>query len=149
VFVPLAADGEFPAALGRVSARTGVPATAVLVSALLGVGYVSFRSFEQLTDAFVAGMFPFYLLGVLAVYVLRRREPALPRPFRVPGYPWVPAVFLLGAAALLVGAFSAATASAWLALGVVLLGVPARWLWRRSRGAGGHPYGAVDKNDLP
>ena len=60
----MASDGQFPAVFGRVSPR-GVPIRAVLVATALGAGYVLFRSFEQLTDAFVVGFFPFYVLAVL------------------------------------------------------------------------------------
>jgi APA family basic amino acid/polyamine antiporter len=133
VFVPLATDGLFPRALGAVSARTGVPWRAVLTAAVLGGGYVTVRSFEQLTDAFVAGMFPFYALAVAAVYVLRRRERALARPFRAPGYPVAPALFLLGAGALMAGAFAQADRTALYALGVVALGVALRGVATRLR----------------
>ncbi|MFO0626450.1 MAG: amino acid permease [Polyangiales bacterium] len=136
VFVPIAADGEFPRALGAVSPRTGTPTTAVIASAALGVVYVSFKSFEQLTDAFVLGMAPFYALGVGAVIVLRRREPALPRPFRVPGYPVVPLVFLGGMAALVWGAAQSADRTLWQALSIVLLGLPVRaWFVRAAQRA--------------
>lgn len=134
VFVPLAADGLFPAVLGRVGARHGVPARAIAVAALLGAAYVSSRTFEQLTEAFVVGFFPFYVLAVLAVFRLRRTEPALPRPFRVPLYPWVPLVFLLGAGCLMAGALMDADRTALFALGVMLVGFPVQWLWRRLAG---------------
>jgi APA family basic amino acid/polyamine antiporter len=132
VFVPLASDGLFPRAFGVVSPRTGVPVRAVLISAALGAVYTTVRSFEQLTDAFVVGFFPFYILAVVAVFVLRRREPDAPRPFRVPGYPWVPGVFLAGAAALLVGAVFDVNRTALFAFGVVAAGLLPRWLWART-----------------
>jgi amino acid transporter len=130
VFVPMAADRVFVGALGRVSAR-GVPWLAVVTSGLMGALYVLFRSFEQLTEAFVVGYFPFYTLGVGAVFVLRRREPQLERPFRVPLYPFVPIVFLVGAAVLMIGALGDADRTALLALGLLALGLPIGWLWRR------------------
>lgn len=126
IFVPLATDGLFIRWLGEVSPRTGVPARAVLVSAGLGVAYVLFRSFEQLTEAFVVGFFPFYMLAVGAVYVYRRRGE--PRPFAVPGYPVTPAVFLVGATALMIGAVAGADPTALLALVVVAVGLPVRRL---------------------
>lgn len=131
IFVPMSTDGVFVRAIGRVNARTHVPSTAVLVGAALGVVYVSFRSFEQLTEAFVAGYFPFYMGAVAAVYVLRRKEADLPRPFRVPLYPLLPAVFLAGAALLLIGAARDVDRTALFAFGVVALGAPVGWIWRR------------------
>ncbi len=131
IFVPLASDGLFPRAFGEVSPTRGVPMRAVAISGALGALYVSARSFEQLTDAFVVGFFPFYILAVFAVFVLRRREPNVARPFRVPLYPLVPVLFLCGAFALLAGAVNDVTRTAWVAFGVMLLGVPVRFAWAR------------------
>ncbi len=132
VFVAMATDGVFAPWLGVVSPRSGVPVRAVLVSAALGCVYVSARSFEQLTDAFVVGLFPFYALSVAAVIKLRRTEPTMERPFRVPGYPWVPAVFLAGAAAVMVGALADADRNGLLALVVLAAGFPVQ-RWMRTR----------------
>jgi basic amino acid/polyamine antiporter, APA family len=131
VFVPLAADGLFVRSLGAISPRAHIPARAVIVAGVLGVSYVTVRSFEQLTDAFVVGFFPFYALAVGAVFVLRRREPHAERPFRVPGYPWIPIMFLLGAFVLMFGALADADPTALSALAVVLAGFPVRWIWQR------------------
>jgi basic amino acid/polyamine antiporter, APA family len=132
VFVPMATDGLFFRGLGKVTAGTAIPARAVLVSAALGGAYVMFRSFEQLSDAFVVGYFPFYMLAVSAVIRLRRTEPDLVRPFRVPGYPLVPALFLLGAAGLLFAAFADADRTALFAGLVVAAGIPVH-KWMSSR----------------
>jgi APA family basic amino acid/polyamine antiporter len=133
IFIPLATDGLFIGWLGGVNPKTAVPARAVVVCAVLGCAYVLLRSFEQLTDAFVVGYFPFYMLAVAAVYRLRQTEPALERPFRVPLYPAVPAVFLLGAAALMYGALADVDKNAAVAAGVLLCGLPVSWLFSRTR----------------
>jgi APA family basic amino acid/polyamine antiporter len=135
IFVPMATDGLFLRWLGALSPRTAVPARAVIVSALLGCGYVLFRSFEQLTDAFVVGYFPFYMLAVGALYKLRRAEPDLRRPFLVPGWPLVPAVFLAGAAALMWGALADVDRTAFFALGILLIGLPLQAIIRGARQA--------------
>lgn len=130
VFVAMSTDGLFPRALGAVTAR-GVPARSVLICAIAGAGYVAVRSFEQLTDAFVVGSFPFYMLAVVAVEVLRRREPDLPRPFRVPGYPVVPLLFLAGSAALLYGGLTSADSTALVAFAIMFAGLPVALIWLR------------------
>ncbi len=130
-FVPLATDGLFLRGLGAVSPRAAVPARAVVACALLGGAYVLVRSFEQLTDAFVVGYFPFYMLAVAAVLVLRVRQPDLPRPFRVPLHPLPPLVFLTGAAVLLAGAFADADRTALFAFAVMAAGVPVAFFWIR------------------
>ncbi len=131
VLVAMAADGVFFESLGRVDPNSGVPRRAVLIGGVLGVVYVTVQSFEQLTDAFVVGLFPFYMLGVAAVIRLRRLEPELARPFRVPLYPLVPAVFLVGAACTMAGAMRDVTSSTGVALLIVFLGVPVERVHRR------------------
>lgn len=124
VFVSMASDGLFVRWLGYVSPRNGAPARAVLLTSSLGLVYLSVRSFEELTDSFVVGMFPFYVLAVIALVLLRRREPEMVRPFRTPLYPLVSIVFLAGAGALLWGALEEADFGAHVAIAVTLLGLP-------------------------
>lgn len=131
VFVPLATDGHALRWLGALSPRTAVPSRAVIVGAALGAVYVTVRSFEQLTEAFVVGYFPFYILAVVAVFRLRRTEPSLPRPFRVPLWPLPPLVFLAGAVALLVGAAGDVDRNGLVAFAVVLVGLPVAWARRQ------------------
>ncbi|MCC7542200.1 MAG: amino acid permease [Deltaproteobacteria bacterium] len=130
-FVPMATDGTFVRWLGRVHDRSGVPRNAIVVSALLGALYVGSRTFEQLTDAFVVGYFPFYAAAIVALLVLRRREPRLPRPFRVPWFPLPPLVFLAGALAVMAGAATDLDGAAGWALLVIAAGVPISFLWKR------------------
>lgn len=117
--------------LGRVTSTTAVPTNAVLASAGLGIAFVAWRSFEQLTDAFVVGYFPFYVAAVLGVWRLRLKEPALPRPFRVPMMPVVPLVFVAGAAALMLGAANELTDTTGLALAVVVVGLVIEPTWKK------------------
>lgn len=134
VFVSMASDGLFLRFLGHVSKRNGTPGRAVIMTTVLGIGYLSFRSFEQLTDGFVAGMFPFYVLAVLAIPILRRREPSLERPFRAPLFPLVGGLFIAGSCALLWGAFQQLTEVALIALGVMITGLPVGFVFSaRSR----------------
>ena len=135
VFVPLATDGLFFRALGAVSPRTFVPVRAVLVCSALAGLFVTVRSFEQLTAGFVVGTYPFYVLAMFAIPLMRRREPELPRPYRVVLYPLPPILFVIGAAVIFRGALSTLDRTAWLAFGVLLLGFPLGFVVRaRQRG---------------
>ncbi|WP_169791406.1 APC family permease [Sandaracinus amylolyticus] len=136
-FVPMATDGVFVEWLGRVWARTGVPANAIVVGAILGAAYVSSRSFEQLTNAFVVGYFPFYALAVLGLFRMRAKEPDLPRPFRVPLHPLPAIVFLVGAACVMAGAATGLDGSSVIAAVVIAAGVPVSFVWLRA----GRPAG--------
>jgi amino acid transporter len=98
---------------------------AITLTALLGIVFVMLRTFEQLADTFVTAIVPFYALGVAAIFTLRRRADYAP-PFRVPGYPVVPALFVVATVLLLVNAIidPAARGPTLAVLGVIALGIP-------------------------
>ena len=133
IFFALAADGLFFKQLARVHPRFQTPYVSILLSAALGVAFVLLRSFEQLADTFVTAIVPFYALGVAAVFTLRRR-PGWAPAFRVPGYPVVPALFVL-ATVYLLGSAVLDPSSRWATLAVfaiTALGVPVyRFAFRR------------------
>jgi basic amino acid/polyamine antiporter, APA family len=125
VFFAMASDGLLIRPVAAVHPRYGTPYVAVLLAAGLGIGFVLLRTFDQLADTFVTAIVPFYALGVASVFVLRRR-PGYDPPFRVPGYPVIPALFVLATTFLIVNAIADAT-SRWATVavfGAVLLGVP-------------------------
>ena len=104
VFFAMAEDRMLFQVIARVHPRYKTPYGAILVSALLGMVLVMSRSFERLTDTFVLAIWPFYALGVAAIYRLRRERPELPRPYRAIGYPVVPAIFIASVIAFVVNA---------------------------------------------
>lgn len=100
------------------------PHRAIAFTAAVALIYVSVRTFEQLAEAMVIGTEPFNVLLVIAVLKLRRTRPALPRPYRIPGYPWVPLVFLVAMIGVLLNALIEHPESTLLSVGIILLGVP-------------------------
>ena len=125
IFFAMADDGLFFKPVARVHPRYESPYVAIMLAAVLGVAFVLLRSFEQLADAFVTAIVPFYALSVAAVFRLRKRADYHPS-FRVPGYPVVPLLFVAASLYLLVNALidpasRVATAST---LGIVLIGIP-------------------------
>lgn len=131
VFFAMAEDGLFFRRIAAVHPRYGTPAAAIGLSAALGVIYVSSQGFAQLAEGFVIGIWPFYALAVAAVFVLRRRQPALPRPYRVIGYPLVPLIFLV-ASVYLLGSYALTEPGVFaLNVGVIAAGAPVYWWWRR------------------
>jgi amino acid transporter len=134
IFYALADDGLFPAIIARVDQKTGAPQPAIVLTTVLGMAFVLVRSFSQLADQFVIGIWPFYALAVAAIYVLRRRRPDLARPYRTWGYPIVPAVFLVASLFLLGNYFVSQPLESAFDVGVLLVGIPVYW-WRRRRAA--------------
>jgi amino acid transporter len=104
VFFAMADDGLFFDSIAKVHPRYKTPYVAILLAALLGMILVMSRSFEALTDTFVLAIWPFYALGVAAIYRLRAQRPDMPRPYRAIGYPVVPAIFILAVAAFVINA---------------------------------------------
>ena len=98
----MARAGFLPRPLARVSERSRAPWTAVLFTLAVGVvSILSGRTSDLITLSAIGAVF-MYIVCMLALFVLRRREPTLPRPFRVPGYPVVPAMALVLSAVSLV-----------------------------------------------
>ena len=124
VFFAMADDGLLFQTIANVHPRHRTPYVAILVAAVLGVALVMSRSFERLTDTFVLAIWPFYALGVAAIYRLRRERPDLPRPYRTIGYPVVPAVFIASVAAFVVNALISDTVNSVITFAVILAGLP-------------------------
>jgi amino acid transporter len=128
VFFAMAEDRLFFRPLAAVHPRYHTPYVAILFAGALGVLFVMTRTFEQLADTFVLSIWPFYALAIAAVYRLRRLRPDLLRPYRVPGYPVVPAIFIAAAACLIVSALVADPVWTGVTFGVILAGVPVYYL---------------------
>jgi amino acid transporter len=125
VFFAMAEDGLFFKPMAAVHPRFKTPVNAVALACVLGVTFVLLRTFEDLADAFVTAILPFYILGVGAIFVFRRR-PGYAPAFRSPGYPIVPILFILATIYLLVNAVID-PGTRWptiVVFGVIALGVP-------------------------
>ncbi|HVR64305.1 MAG TPA: ethanolamine permease [Polyangia bacterium] len=86
--------GYAPRFLGRVNPRTGTPAAALCANAVVGVAAILSSHTTELIVLSGFGALTLYALSMVALFVLRRREPALPRPFRAVAYPWFPGAAL-------------------------------------------------------
>ena len=145
VYFSMARRNVFPAMLGRAHPRFHTPAASLVVQGLWSILLVFSGTFDMITDMLVFVAWIFYAAGAYGVFVLRRKMPNTPRPYKVPGYPWVPAIFVAFAAVFLVltlyndlTAFRAAVADGKPALmnsvfGIVLvlLGTPIYLAYRR------------------
>jgi len=124
VFFAMADDGLLFQAIAKIHPRFKTPYVAILVAALLGMVLVMSRSFERLTDTFVLAIWPFYALGVAAIYRLRRSHPDLARPYRAMGYPVVPALFILAVAAFVVNSLVNDTLNSVITFALIAAGIP-------------------------
>jgi len=133
IFFAMADDRLFFRAIAAVHPTRHTPYVAILLAGGLGVAMVMTQTFEQLTDTFVLAMWPFYALSVAAIYTLRRSQPQLGRPYKVIGYPFVPAVFVAAAVYLVVNALITDPVWTSITFAVVLLGLPVYYFWFHAR----------------
>ena len=136
VLFATAADGLLFRPIAHVDRRFHTPSVAIWLSATLGVAFVLVGTFESLADTFVTAIVPFYALAVAAVFVLRRRADYHPT-FRVPGYPVVPAIFIVATILLLGNALvdPSSRLPTLAVLGVILLGIPVFLITKTRRAA--------------
>ncbi len=139
IFFAMADDQLLFAPIARVHPTWKTPYVAIALATVLGVAMVMTQTFEQLTDTFVLAMWPFYALSVAAIYTLRRSQPHLERPYKVVGYPYVPAVFIAAAIYLVVNALISDPVWTSITFGVVLLGLPVYYVWFRTSATGSRP----------
>ncbi|MDR3714893.1 MAG: ethanolamine permease [Puia sp.] len=91
-----------PGVFGKIHTRFKTPANALVVNMVIGIIALLSGKTDQIITISVFGAITLYILSMITVLTLRRREPALARPFRVPFYPWFPLVALTIAAISLI-----------------------------------------------
>jgi basic amino acid/polyamine antiporter, APA family len=131
VFYAMAEDGVFFAAATRVHPRFRTPHVAILAMGAWVIVLAMSGTFEQLFTFVVFGQWVFLGLTVAAVLVLRARRPDLRRPVRVWGFPFTPLVFIAASLFIAVSALVTGFWNAMAGLGLILLGVPVYYVWRR------------------
>ena len=135
LYYSMSRDGVFFAKLAEVHPRFNTPALAIVASSVWGMLLAATGTFDQLLTYVVFVGWIFYALGALAIFAYRRREPELARPFRTPGYPVTPILFVLSAAAIVINTIVTQPKNVVFAIVLMALGVPAYYMWRRRRPA--------------
>ena len=104
----------------------GTPTVALLLSTVVAVLFIVFgRTFEQVITVLAFFFVANYTLSFISVFVLRRREPERPRPYRAWGYPWTTGLALLGSVAFLIGAIASDPSNSLIALVLLAASYPA------------------------
>jgi APA family basic amino acid/polyamine antiporter len=129
----MARRGDFFAWAAKLDARHSTPNTALIVQGGWAALLAWSGTYNQLVTYMVFVSFLFYALSAAAVIVLRRREPALERPYRAWGYPVTPVVFILFSGYLIVNTIREAPGDAAIGAGLLLAGLPVYWYCRKRR----------------
>jgi APA family basic amino acid/polyamine antiporter len=133
VYYAMAQDGLIPSLFAKTPGTERTPINAILLQSLWASVLILTGSFERLVIYSGTVLMIFSALAVGAVPILRRREPNLPRPYRTPLYPYVPAFYLLVAAVVVGSALHERPVEASLGIATVLAGTPLYLLWQRLR----------------
>jgi APA family basic amino acid/polyamine antiporter len=140
VFFAMATDNLFFKKLAQIHPRFGTPAAAIVILGAWSCVLTLTGGFEKLTNEAILIGWIFYGLGAAAIFPLRRAMTGQTAPYRVPGYPFTPFLFVLAAASIVANAVYAAFADPrqftylLAAIALVLLGLPGYFFWsRRSR----------------
>jgi len=133
LFFAMAADRLFFARLAVVHPRFGTPAAAIVGTALWSAVLVLSGTFEQLLTYVVFMSWIWFALAAFAIFAYRRREPDASRPFRTPGYPLTPVIFILSALVIVVNTIIAQPVQSLVGMGLAAVGVPAYFWWKPRR----------------
>lgn len=129
IYFAMARDGLFPSFAGRLSRRGRTPVYGTIAQSVCAIVILFATDFENLYQYASVGLALFTLLFISAVYMLRIRQPSLSRPFRVPGYPIVPGLYIVVTVFMAYFAFKQWRGpSAW-CVGTILAGILVYYLW--------------------
>lgn len=130
IYYAMANDGLFFRKIGETHPKYHTPARALLIQGVWSSVLVLSGSFDQLTDMLIFAAFIFYGAGAFGVFVLRRKLREVPRPYKVFGYPYIPAIFVVFCAILVVISIMERPREAVIGLSLILSGIPV-YFWMR------------------
>ena len=130
LYYAMARDGLFFAGAGRLNAQA-VPARGLLLQGVWACLLTLSGTYSNLLDYIIMAALLFYALTVAGLFVLRVRRPAAERPSRVPGDPWLPALYIAVTTAIMLDLLVVKPDYTWPGLLIVLSGIPVFYSWRR------------------
>ena len=131
VLFAVSRDGLGARAATRVTGR-GTPSVALVTTAAVAAAFLATGTFESVIAIAAFFFVGSYTLSFLAVFVLRRREPNTPRPYRARGHPWTTGLVLVGSIGFLASAVASDTRNSLYALGILVVSYPVFLVARRA-----------------
>jgi len=134
VYMAMAQDGVFFKRMAEVHPKWRTPAFSLIGQGILAAALTISGRYDQLYTYAIYGMVLSYMLTVIAMFWLRWKRPEIPRPFRCPGYPWLPAIYVLIGFAWILNTSIRRPIESFGSIAIVLIGVPGYLYWKRSGG---------------
>jgi APA family basic amino acid/polyamine antiporter len=129
----MAKDNMFFKKVDYIHPVYNTPSRALYIQAVWSSLLVLSGTFDQLTDMLIFAAFIFYGATTLGVFILRKKMPDTPRPYKVIAYPFVPAIFILFCIALLFNTLVERPHEALIGLGLMATGLPFYWYWNKNK----------------
>jgi APA family basic amino acid/polyamine antiporter len=123
----MAKQGMFFPFVGKLN-KSHAPANSMWLQGIWACVLVLSGTFDQLTDMIIFAVFIYYGATALGVFILRKKMPNAPRPYKVWGYPVVPAIVVLFSGALFLNTIVARPREAAIGMVLMLAGVPIYWV---------------------
>lgn len=130
VYYAMAKDGLF-FKNASVLNKKSVPGIALVVQGIWTCLLCISGTYSDLLDYVVFAVLLFYILTVIGIFILRKKKPLIKRPYKAFGYPFIPAMYILLAAAISIDLLIFKPQYTWPGLGIVLLGIPVYYVWKK------------------
>jgi len=130
VYYAMAKDGLFFKNAGVLNNKS-VPGAALIVQGVWTGLLCLSGTYGDLLDYVVFAVLLFYILTVIGIFILRKKQPHVERPYKAFGYPIVPAAYIFLAASISIDLLIFKPNYTWPGLGIVLLGIPVYFLWKK------------------
>ena len=127
----MAKDNLFFHSAAKVHPKNHTPGNAIIIQGVWSSILALSGTFEELITLGVFVNFMMWITAASTVFVLRKKQPDLDRPYKVWGYPYIPAFFIFLSTAIMVNIFFTAPAQSFLGIGLTLIGVPAYLFWKK------------------
>ncbi|RPH26515.1 MAG: amino acid permease [Bacteroidales bacterium] len=130
VYYAMANDKLFFKRVGKLNAK-GVPSNGLLYQAIWASLLCLSGTYNDLLDYVIFAVLIFYVLTILGIYILRKKQPDAERPYKAFGYPIVPAIYIIASTLIMIDLLIYKPNYTWPGLIIVLLGIPVYYIWRQ------------------
>jgi APA family basic amino acid/polyamine antiporter len=130
VYYAMAKDGLFFRKVGEIN-KKGVPGFAIVVQGIWSIFLCMSGTYGNLLDYVIFAVLIFFTLTILAIFILRIKRPDIPRPYKAFGYPVIQSIYILTTVTIMVILLIYKPNYTFPGLGIVMLGIPVFYIWRR------------------
>ena len=132
VYYAMARDGLFFRRVGELNSK-GVPGFAIALQGLWSILLCLSGTYSDLLDYVIFAVLLFFALTIFAIFILRKKRPDIPRPYKAFGYPVIPFLYILATTTIMIILLIFKPGYTFPGLGIVLLGIPVFFIWDRNR----------------